>query len=59
MGVNPQAQRWFLLRFTGSEEEIDLSGIGEVREFTEWKWMPIEDLADWVSTKSIGDLKGV
>eukprot|EP00242_Pyramimonas_sp_CCMP2087_P006142 CAMPEP_0198200286 /NCGR_PEP_ID=MMETSP1445-20131203/3326_1 /TAXON_ID=36898 /ORGANISM="Pyramimonas sp., Strain CCMP2087" /LENGTH=235 /DNA_ID=CAMNT_0043870303 /DNA_START=233 /DNA_END=940 /DNA_ORIENTATION=+ len=43
-----QAQRWFLLRFTGLEEEIDLSGIGEVREFTEWKWMPIEDLADWV-----------
>mmetsp|Transcript_27312 Transcript_27312/g.59676 ORF Transcript_27312/g.59676 Transcript_27312/m.59676 type:complete len:271 (+) Transcript_27312:105-917(+) len=43
-----QAQRWFLLRFTGGEEEIDLSGIGEAREFTEWKWMPLEDLPEWV-----------
>ncbi|XP_008809233.3 nudix hydrolase 26, chloroplastic-like isoform X1 [Phoenix dactylifera] len=35
-----QAQKWFLLRFTGKEEEINLSGDGsEKPEFAEWSWM--------------------
>ncbi|CAA7400228.1 unnamed protein product [Spirodela intermedia] len=37
---NGQAQKWFLLRLTGSEEEIDLAGDGsEKPEFGEWRWM--------------------
>jgi putative (di)nucleoside polyphosphate hydrolase len=43
-----QKQRWFLLRFVGDEAEIDLSGIGEKREFSEYKWLPMEQLPDWV-----------
>jgi putative (di)nucleoside polyphosphate hydrolase len=43
-----QKQRWFLLRFVGDEAEIDLSGIGEQREFSEYKWLPMEQLPDWV-----------
>ncbi|KAJ4978741.1 hypothetical protein NE237_009521 [Protea cynaroides] len=35
-----QAQKWFLLRFTGKEEEINLLGDGtEKPEFGEWSWM--------------------
>lgn len=35
-----QAQKWFLLRFVGNEEEINLSGDGsEKPEFGEWSWM--------------------
>ncbi|GAV57317.1 NUDIX domain-containing protein [Cephalotus follicularis] len=35
-----QAQRWFLFKFTGTEEEINLLGDGsEKPEFKEWTWM--------------------
>eukprot|EP00262_Sarcandra_glabra_P011396 TRINITY_DN2734_c0_g1_i1.p1 TRINITY_DN2734_c0_g1~~TRINITY_DN2734_c0_g1_i1.p1 ORF type:complete len:219 (+),score=41.19 TRINITY_DN2734_c0_g1_i1:202-858(+) len=35
-----QAQKWFLLRLTGKEEEINLLGDGtEKVEFGEWSWM--------------------
>ncbi|KAK9196655.1 hypothetical protein WN943_004785 [Citrus x changshan-huyou] len=35
-----QAQKWFLFKFTGKEEEINLLGDGsEKPEFNEWRWM--------------------
>ncbi|XP_015582952.1 nudix hydrolase 27, chloroplastic isoform X2 [Ricinus communis] len=35
-----QAQKWFLLKFTGKEEEINLLGDGsEKPEFKNWSWM--------------------
>jgi putative (di)nucleoside polyphosphate hydrolase len=34
-----QSQRWFLFRFEGQDEDIDLSGHGEEAEFAEWRWM--------------------
>ncbi|XP_031283717.1 nudix hydrolase 27, chloroplastic-like [Pistacia vera] len=35
-----QAQKWFLFKFTGKEEEINLLGDGsEKPEFKEWSWM--------------------
>ncbi|KAG8380669.1 hypothetical protein BUALT_Bualt06G0039900 [Buddleja alternifolia] len=35
-----QAQKWFLLKFTGKEEEINLLGDGtEKAEFGEWSWL--------------------
>jgi putative (di)nucleoside polyphosphate hydrolase len=37
-----QAQRWFLLRFTGSDAEINLKTAH--REFNHWRWMPLEQL---------------
>ncbi|XP_068660351.1 nudix hydrolase 26, chloroplastic-like [Aristolochia californica] len=37
---NGQAQKWFLFRFTGKDEEINLLGDGtEKAEFGEWSWM--------------------
>eukprot|EP00873_Tetraselmis_striata_P010464 jgi/Tetstr1/430728/TSEL_020519.t1 len=43
-----QAQKWFLVRLTGPETQIDISGIGEQREFTEWAWIPPERLPELV-----------
>lgn len=37
-----QTQKWFLLKFTGAEEDIDLAARGEEhREFSEWCWLPL------------------
>ena len=38
-----QEQKWFALRFTGRDADIDL-GEGADAEFGAWKWMPIEAL---------------
>jgi len=44
-----QAQKWFLLKFTGDEKEINLAGDGtEAAEFSEWKWMPPEQVMEQV-----------
>ncbi|XP_023528158.1 nudix hydrolase 26, chloroplastic-like [Cucurbita pepo subsp. pepo] len=40
-----QTQKWFLMKFTGKEEEINLLGDGtERQEFGEWLWMSIEQI---------------
>lgn len=38
-----QKQRWFALRFTGSDDDIDLAADGHP-EFNDWRWVPIESL---------------
>lgn len=38
-----QTQKWLLMEFTGVDEEIDLSCHG-TPEFSEWRWMPLEEL---------------
>ena len=43
-----QEQRWFALRFTGDESEIDISGVGHKAEFDEWKWVDMKDLPDLI-----------
>jgi putative (di)nucleoside polyphosphate hydrolase len=41
-----QTQKWFALRFTGSEREIDVKnpGGGHKPEFLEWRWEPVKNL---------------
>ncbi|CAH9111574.1 unnamed protein product [Cuscuta europaea] len=42
-----QAQKWFLLKFTGNDEEVNLLGDGtEKAEFGEWSWMSPEQVVD-------------
>ncbi|XP_022150467.1 nudix hydrolase 26, chloroplastic [Momordica charantia] len=42
-----QAQKWFLLKLTGTEEEINLLGDGtEKAEFGEWSWMSPEQVLE-------------
>ena len=40
-----QKQRWFALRFTGSDADIDLAADGHP-EFDAWRWVSIETLPD-------------
>ncbi|KAM7266984.1 hypothetical protein ACFE04_009150 [Oxalis oulophora] len=42
-----QAQKWYLLKFNGNEEEINLLGDGtEKPEFGAWKWMSPEEILE-------------
>lgn len=45
-----QSQKWFALRFTGEDSEIDIAhpaGSSEP-EFAAWRWEPIENIPDLV-----------
>jgi putative (di)nucleoside polyphosphate hydrolase len=41
-----QTQKWFALRFTGNEREIDVANPagGHDPEFIEWRWEPVANL---------------
>ena len=41
-----QKQKWFLLHFMGSDDEININTPNP--EFAEWKWMPKDNLLDAV-----------
>lgn len=42
-----QAQKWFLMRFTGQDQEINLLGDGtEKAEFGDWSWMSPEQVIE-------------
>jgi putative (di)nucleoside polyphosphate hydrolase len=41
-----QRQKWFAMRFTGSDEEIDLAT--DHPEFDAWKWVPAEQLPELI-----------
>jgi len=45
-----QTQRWFALRFTGDESEIDILNPagGHHPEFMAWRWEPIENLPNLI-----------
>jgi len=42
-----QKQKWFALKFTGDDSDIDLNA-HEHPEFSQWKWVDIEDLPSLV-----------
>jgi putative (di)nucleoside polyphosphate hydrolase len=42
-----QTQKWYALRFTGADSEIDIAnpgGGGHKPEFVEWRWEPMRNL---------------
>ena len=39
-----QMQRWFAVRFTGPDSEINIAPADHEREFAEWRWAPMADL---------------
>lgn len=44
-----QKQKWYALRFTGNEAEIDIAAPGGHKpEFIEWRWVAIRELPDLV-----------
>ena len=42
-----QEQRWFVMRFRGEDRDINLNATGHP-EFSEWRWIPFEDLPNLV-----------
>ncbi len=49
-GFRGQRQKWFALRFTGAEDEIDplTSRNGQSPEFDRWRWEHLERVSDLV-----------
>jgi putative (di)nucleoside polyphosphate hydrolase len=45
-----QKQKWYALRFTGKDSEINVEnpGDGHKPEFIDWRWEPMENLPDLV-----------
>jgi putative (di)nucleoside polyphosphate hydrolase len=45
-----QKQKWFALRFTGDDSEIDIAhpAGGHKPEFVQWRWEPVSNLPDLV-----------
>jgi putative (di)nucleoside polyphosphate hydrolase len=45
-----QKQKWFALRFTGTEKEIDVEHPdgGHEQEFASWRWEPLQNVPDLV-----------
>ena len=44
-----QEQKWFAVRFLGPESEIDIvPATGHKAEFTEWRWVPLTEVADLI-----------
>ena len=41
-----QTQKWFVMRFTGTDEDIDLDT--RHPEFRDWKWVPFEQVPDLI-----------
>ncbi len=41
-----QKQKWFALRFMGSDDEITLKVPGHKQEFDEWRWAKLDELLD-------------
>lgn len=39
-----QVHRWFLVRFAGTDDQIDLRPDGDDGEFGSWRWMSFADL---------------
>ncbi|MEP1585627.1 MAG: RNA pyrophosphohydrolase [Tateyamaria sp.] len=39
-----QKQKWFLLRFSGSDAQVNIAT--EEPEFSAWRWMPVAELPD-------------
>jgi putative (di)nucleoside polyphosphate hydrolase len=44
-----QKQKWFAVRFTGVDSEIDITAQpGHEAEFEAWRWVPLGDLTDMI-----------
>jgi len=44
-----QTQKWFAMRFTGNEGEIDIARpAGHQAEFSAWRWEPLQNVPDLV-----------
>jgi putative (di)nucleoside polyphosphate hydrolase len=45
-----QRQKWFAMRFTGAEQEIDLAPAGHTPEFDAWRWASASEVLEQIVT---------
>ena len=43
-----QTQKWFALRFTGEDSEVNLTPPGHAQEFDQWRWAPMGEVLDLI-----------
>ena len=43
-----QTQKWFALRFTGDDSEINLKPPGHKQEFDQWRWAKMDEVAELI-----------
>jgi putative (di)nucleoside polyphosphate hydrolase len=43
-----QSQKWFLLRFTGDDSEINIEPADHDAEFSRWRWAPFDEVMDFI-----------
>ena len=43
-----QTQKWFALRFTGEDSEINLAPVGPKQEFDQWRWARMDELLNLI-----------
>ncbi len=43
-----QTQKWFAIRFTGDEREIDIAPRDHDPEFEDWRWAPVDEVLDLI-----------
>lgn len=43
-----QTQKWFALRFTGADSDVNLAPTGHTQEFDQWRWARMDDVLDLV-----------
>lgn len=43
-----QRQKWFAARFTGRDDEVNITPPGHPVEFDAWKWAPVGELVDLI-----------
>ena len=41
-----QTQKWFALRFTGDDSEVNLASPGHKQEFDQWRWVRMDEVID-------------
>ena len=41
-----QTQKWFAMRFTGDDNEINLAPPGHKQEFDDWRWARMDEMLD-------------
>ena len=43
-----QTQKWYALRFLGTDAEINLAPPGHKQEFDQWRWAPMAEVLDLI-----------
>lgn len=43
-----QKQKWFAMRFTGEDREVNIAPPGQQVEFVDWRWAPVSEVLNLI-----------